>query len=643
MDENHTGREVIETLSAVIADAGGFPVKLCQPVAHTHKVSGVDQPCRSAGKRPIQPQWEQGSPKHGMRYIYDWLDKGLNIGWCLDHRLVGLDEDQLGGLDRFFGALGEDIPVTLGDIVPLTRKRHLVMKVPEGFDMSRLKGTFYDSEGKAIGELIHSRTKQLVAPGNPWTNSDLTMFDFRVWNGVSDIVEMSAAAAEALVPPNERPRAYETNNSSSEWQWNEEDDEARHILLRNKNRELAGTIRDVKTLADVTWAWGEAHGLTGMAKGREVTYDEVFDLSERVLRKYEPDPPPITLNVPSLKEWQEKQQQEQQQEQQQQQTASLDTLFTLPYGTPPPPLVQDMFIAAEGWTVLYANGGSGKGLLALWMAHEYLLANPEAQVCVIDYEAHQWEWGNRARAMQWTDDELKRVLYVNPYDDVWKKGHTLDGLAPSLAPLTKRLDIGLYVVDSFATGVKAGSDMGGADSAVGFFKAGAQLGAPGLVLAHTAATTERFPSKPFGSSHIHNQARETWAQAKTDVIEMGPKKGQFGVTSTVMQVELANKKRSVGAQPLGRQGFDIEFTSLGAIEVRWNGAQGASVSQMVLDVLATAARGMTVKALRDAIAEDTGVEVSRNTLEHTVRSMSDRGDVDVIGDSRPKVYGLPSE
>ncbi len=300
MDEGFTGRDVIEVLSAVIADAGGFPVKLCQPVAHTHKVSGVDQPCRSAGKRPIQPQWEQGSPAHGMRYIYDWLDKGLNIGWCFDHRLVGLDEDQLAGLDRFFAALGEPIPVTLGDIVPLTGKRHLVLLAPEGFDMTRLKGTFYDSTGAAIGELIHSRTKQLVAPGNPWTNSDLTMFDFRVWNGVSDIVEMSMAAAEALVPPNERPRAYETTGASSDWQWNEEDDEARHILLRNKNRELAGTIRDVKTLTDITWAWGESHGLTGMAKGREVTYAEVQELSEGAIRGYPADPAPITLNVPRI-------------------------------------------------------------------------------------------------------------------------------------------------------------------------------------------------------------------------------------------------------------------------------------------------------------------------------------------------------
>ena len=300
MDEGFTGRDVIEVLSAVIADAGGFPVKLCQPVAHTHKVSGVEQPCRSAGKRPIQPQWEQGSPNHGMTYIYDWLDKGLNIGWCLDRRLVGLDEDRVAGLDRFFAALDEPIPVTLGDIVPLTGKRHLVVKVPEGFDMTRLKGTFYDSNGDAIGELIHSRTKQLVAPGNPWTNSDLTMFDFRVWNGVSDIAVLSTAAAEALVPPNERPKAYETKGASGEWQWDEEDDEARHILLRNKNRELAGTIRDTKTLADVTWAWGEAHGLTGMAKGREVTYAEVLELSVGVLRKTEPDPPPVTLNVPRI-------------------------------------------------------------------------------------------------------------------------------------------------------------------------------------------------------------------------------------------------------------------------------------------------------------------------------------------------------
>lgn len=620
--------DTIEAVALTLAYHGCFPVKLCRVTDHEHR----GKPCPSPGKVPIDKAWEKGSRETNIPLLDAWKNMGFGVGNVLAGQVVGLDEDVPGGLDIWFNELGEDTPTTLMDVVPVTGKRHFhFLRNPnvEG----ELAGAFYLNDGTVVGEVARNGARQFVSPGAVWRKDDV--YALREWNRVDEVATLSEAATRRLLMTAHGPALPQRPEQSGEWQWDESMG-SRHNMHIKESRRLSGTIRDEETLFKVVADWCVRHGITGVhpETGRVVDEEEIREGVRSALRKYDEDPAPITVLFPKAEEHAA-------QVAEAAQTATLETLYSLPYGTPPPPLVRDMFIAAEGWTVLYANGGSGKGIITLWLAHEYMLGHAEARVCVIDYEAHQWEWGNRARAMGWTDDELKRVLYVNPYDPVWPKGHTLDGLAPHLAPLTKRLDIGLYVVDSFATSVRPGAEMGGADAAVGFFKAAAQLGAPGLVLAHTAATTERFPAKPFGSSHIHNQARETWAQAKTDVIEMGPKKGMFGVTSTVMQVEMANKKRSVGAQPMGRQGFDIEFTSLGAIEVRWNGAQGASVSRMVEDVLAGTKRGMTVKALRDAIAEDTGVEVSRNTLEHTVRGMVDRGELDTIGDSRPKVYAMP--
>ena len=629
--------DTIEAVSLTLATYGCFPVKLCRVTDHSHKdpKTGISHPCRTPGKKPEEGGWQKGTREKNLPLLDAWKSMGFNVGTAITDPAVGMDEDIPGGLTTWFEELGEPVPYTLGDEVPLTGKRHIViLRNPEV--QGELAGDFRLNDGTVVGEVARDGARQFVTPGNVWRSNDGSQYDVRKWNGVETVATLSEAATRRLLLHTNGVTYAARPEMEGEWQWSESMG-SRHNLIVKEARRMAGTVRDPELLFAVVWDFSVRHGLVGRHPGtdRMVDEGEVRDACDSALSNFPEDLPGVTLLVPTAAEYE-------QQQSATAQVATLETLYTLPYGTPPPPLVRDMFIAAEGMTVLFANGGSGKGLLALWMAHEYLLSHADAQVAVLDYEAHQWEWGNRARAMGWTDDELKRVFYVNPYDPAWKNGHTLDGLAPLLAPLTKRLDIGLYVVDSFATGVKSGSEMGGADAAVGFFKAGAQLGAPGLVLAHTAATTERFPTKPFGSSHIHNQARETWAAAKTDVIEMGPKKGQFGVTSTLMQVELANRKRSVGAQPLGRQGFDIEFTSMGAIEVRWNGGMVGSTSQMVVDVLATAtARGMTVKAMAAAIEEDTGEAVKANTLERTVRTMYERAELEVVGTARPRSYALP--
>ncbi len=316
------------------------------------------------------------------------------------------------------------------------------------------------------------------------------------------------------------------------------------------------------------------------------------------------------------------------------QKASLQTLLSLPYGTPPLPLVLDTFVAPEGWTVLYANGGTGKGLLALWMMR-FVLLTEGVRIAVLDYEGHQWEWGNRARAIGWTDDELERVIYIDPYDPVWKKGHTLAGIAPQLRPIGDDLNVALYVVDSYTTAAGSDTEMGGVKGAVDFFKAGAVLGKPGLTLAHTSAGDERFPAKPFGSSFVHNLSRETWAGAQVGSEQGRLVKGQFGVTASSIQVELRNKKRSVGGRTTASQLFDIEFRSTGSIRIDYTQNYERPLRDLIADVLSGSA-AMTAKGIAAAIKEDYDRVVDETTITRTLARGVDG--VDEVGSKRPKTY-----
>jgi hypothetical protein len=345
--------------------------------------------------------------------------------------------------------------------------------------------------------------------------------------------------------------------------------------------------------------------------------------------RFGPDPAPIVLDVPTKEALTE-------QQRAQAQASSWETLDTLPFGATPLPLVLDMFLAPEGWTVLYANGGTGKGFLALWMARHFLAVNPDAKVMVLDYEGHRWEWGNRARSMGWQQDERERVIYVDPYDPVWHKGHTLAGLAPLLRPHGEREGVGLYVVDSYSTAAGAGAEMGGAEGAIEFFKAGAVLGAPGLVLAHTSSE-DKFPKRPFGSVFVHNLARETWAASQTNVESNVPVKGQFAVTSTVMTVELRNQQRSVGAKTSAGQVFDVEFRSTGFVNVTYHQSFERPVRDLILDVLSGGVV-MTRKQMSAAIKEDTGRDINEETLRKAIERGID-GLVEV-STKRPLTYSL---
>src|SRR5205814_7943932 len=94
------------------------------------------------------------------------------------------------------------------------------------------------------------------------------------------------------------------------------------------------------------------------------------------------------------------------------------SLKDLPHG-PPPALLADPFLDPEGHTVIYAPGGTGKGLLAVHLIHRILDDPRIDNVGVLDYENHEREWGWRSRAMGYSDSELERVKYLAPYGSKW--------------------------------------------------------------------------------------------------------------------------------------------------------------------------------------------------------------------------------
>jgi len=178
--------------------------------------------------------------------------------------------------------------------------------------------------------------------------------------------------------------------------------------------------------------------------------------------------------------------------------------------------------------------------------------------------------------------------------------------------------------------------MGGAEGAIEFFKAGAVLGAPGLVLAHTSSE-DKFPKRPFGSVFVHNLARETWAASQTNVESNVPVKGQFAVTSTVMTVELRNQKRSVGAKTSAGQVFDVEFRSTGFVDVTYRQNFERPVRDLILDVLSGGVV-MNRKQMSAAIKEDTGRDINDDTLRKAIERGID-GLVEV-STKRPLTYSL---
>ena len=158
--------------------------------------------------------------------------------------------------------------------------------------------------------------------------------------------------------------------------------------------------------------------------------------------------------------------------------------------TPPPPWLG--VLAPMGTTILYGDGGDGKG----WVAAR-LVSQLDKRVAIIDFETQVQEWGYRLGLFGVNLDDL---MYFSPPTtfDKWA--------TESTARLLRTEGVEYLVIDSamYASDVEDPYSPAGA---LAYARARRRLNnLPALLLAHIAGGAD----KVFGSVFWKNEARITW-------------------------------------------------------------------------------------------------------------------------------------
>jgi len=159
------------------------------------------------------------------------------------------------------------------------------------------------------------------------------------------------------------------------------------------------------------------------------------------------------------------------------------------FRAPPVPPILGV-LSPEGTTVLYGDGGDGKGWIAAKWASQL-----DVKVAIIDFENHPNEWAYRLDKFG-----LQDVLYVSP-------PNTMERWANDRAArLLRNAGIGFLIVDSamYASNV---DDPYSPASAMAYKRARSRLdNLPAILLAHTTGGQD----KVFGSVFWRNEARIVW-------------------------------------------------------------------------------------------------------------------------------------
>jgi hypothetical protein len=176
-------------------------------------------------------------------------------------------------------------------------------------------------------------------------------------------------------------------------------------------------------------------------------------------------------------------------------------------------------------TVVYGDGGVGKGLVALAVAVAVstgtalpgLRPTRVAPVLYLDWESDRTDHEERLALLQ-------RGLDLADAPPIWYR-RMVRPLADDVEPLrteVARHDIGLVIIDSYMPA--AGPEPEGADAASRLFRALRSLGTAALVVAHltkAAAEQRTGPSSPWGSAFVKYLARSTWEVRRAETDEDG--------------------------------------------------------------------------------------------------------------------------
>ena len=153
-------------------------------------------------------------------------------------------------------------------------------------------------------------------------------------------------------------------------------------------------------------------------------------------------------------------------------------------------------LSPQGTTILYGDGGDGKG----WVAAR-LMAQLTRKVAILDFEMQPKEWAYRLGKFGMSLDD---VLYFSP-------PMTMDRWATEgTAQLLRAADVSYLVIDS-AMYASDADDPYSPNNALAYGRARRRLdNLPALLLAHTTGNVD----KVFGSVFWRNESRIVWRLSK---------------------------------------------------------------------------------------------------------------------------------
>lgn len=161
---------------------------------------------------------------------------------------------------------------------------------------------------------------------------------------------------------------------------------------------------------------------------------------------------------------------------------------------PPPPYLG--WLAPEGTTILYGDGGDGKG----WIAASAIkgLLKQDIKTAILDFENHPTEWAYRLDKL---GVSLADVVYFQPNSTMARWADA------KVAERIRDAGVKYLVVDS-ATYASNVDDPYSPQTAMQYKQARLRLGnLPVLLLAHTAKSSS---DSIYGSVFWRNEARLTW-------------------------------------------------------------------------------------------------------------------------------------
>ena len=180
------------------------------------------------------------------------------------------------------------------------------------------------------------------------------------------------------------------------------------------------------------------------------------------------------------------------------------------------------FIADEGTTIIFGDGGTGKTYITLRMAVSLATNTPflgvepskEVNTLFVDYESTHSNWSSRVTKLlngiaglmpQDREKAKERLFYFAPQTAIKDAKY-------ELLKTIREKKIGLVIIDSAVSA--CGGEPENAGIAAQMFNTMVRLGVPVLLIAHETKDTNGKNKKPFGSTFWHNFARNTWNVSK---------------------------------------------------------------------------------------------------------------------------------